>query len=294
MAIQQDSFWDAGRIDPLKPVQAPDIPGTLVPRSTLLGGQVGPKVKPVIIVDPDVPGQSFIVDRDQINKESSIRAAASADINSATSTEDLRFRASQAFRTFAADNRPQLQPLADMPEIQPPAKKQSTVKSDIRGFDSPAKRVVAAQPASFDAPAVTATAPVQEPIAKPASLFARVNPAPARLSPVPEPAKSEHTPTAPTYKVTIDVKDSPISLDVWYHDVIRDEHVLALCYDTSLVGYPRTRLRPTPNDIAIHVEGSDSIYIVADPNIRFMYGTDEIQIFLIKSEYPYGTPAEGA
>jgi len=64
-----------------------------------------------------------------------------------------------------------------------------------------------------------------------------------------------------------------------------------LVYDTSCIGYPRSRLQPTDNDIAVHIDGSDSIYLVQDPSITFEFGDQEFQILLIKAEHPYASAA---
>jgi hypothetical protein len=106
----------------------------------------------------------------------------------------------------------------------------------------------------------------------------------------PAPARAEHeghaTASAPTYKLTMEIKDSPISSEMWFHDVIRNEHVLALCYDTRCVGFPRTRIRLQAEDIAIHLAGSVELYICTDPGISFVHNNDEITIYLIKSTHP--------
>jgi len=67
--------------------------------------------------------------------------------------------------------------------------------------------------------------------------------------------------------------------------------VLVLVYDTSCTGYPRARLQPTDSDIAVHIEGSDSIYLVQDPSITFDFGAQEFQVLLIKAEHPFGGSA---
>ena len=121
-------------------------------------------------------------------------------------------------------------------------------------------------------------------VAKPASLFASMNKQTSKaVLPPDAPVGAVST---PTYKVTIEIKDSPISSELWFHEVIRNEQVLALCYDTRCTGCARTRIRMQPEDLAIHVEGSTAIYICTDPGISFVHRNDEIQIFLIKTEHP--------
>jgi hypothetical protein len=73
--------------------------------------------------------------------------------------------------------------------------------------------------------------------------------------------------------------------------VIRNEHILVLVYDTHCVGYPRSRLQQTDSDIAVHIDGSDSIYLVQDPQIGFEFAGQEFQVLLIKVEHPFAVAA---
>ena len=90
----------------------------------------------------------------------------------------------------------------------------------------------------------------------------------------------------PTYKVTFEIAGSPVKYEAWYHDVIRNEHVLVMIYDTACVGFPRTNLKPSSEDIAVLVAGSDAVYVTQDPNISFVFGGQEYKILLIKSTNP--------
>jgi hypothetical protein len=99
-------------------------------------------------------------------------------------------------------------------------------------------------------------------------------------------AHNDEPANAPTYGVTFQIRNVPASIEAWYHRVIREGHVLVLGYITSVRGFPRTILDPTEEDIAIYIAGSDMFYVVADPNIRFEHAGEELQLFLIKGEYP--------
>jgi hypothetical protein len=132
-------------------------------------------------------------------------------------------------------------------------------------------------------------APSQQSGQKQASLFASMKPqapAPPQHS---QPCEDSGKPFvgAPTYKVTLEIESFPTSIEAWYHDVMRNEQTLILVYDTRHTGSSRTRLRPQPADIAIHVEGGAVFYICTDPSISFVYEGNEFTVFLIKQEHPF-------
>lgn len=303
--------------------------GTIVRRSTMHGAPIG-HVKSAIAtrinIDPHIPGQGFVVDMTQCTKEAIARAVDDAGVSKASTLEDLRMRASSAYETFAISHRPDLpaqndRPLprespiplpgvyvvpdataggaqrpAQMPE-QPQPQSQgiqtfrrdtpTKPKGEIPGFSRPISNTQAA-PAAPTQSAPIAAASFEAP--KP-SLFAQMSKMPeVQQKPVVKASADAVGP--PTYKVTLEIKNSPVTVETWYHDILREEHVLVLCYDTRCVGYNRTKLRPTEEDIAIHIEGSDRLYIVTDPAIGFVYDGVELTILLIKAEHPFQPQAQ--
>lgn len=309
--------------------------GVIVPRATEGGAPLGFRQGAVaarVNVDPDIPGEGFVIDMASITKEAGAAETHAAGVRDAVSIEDRRFRASQAFHAFAISNKPDRpadgvapprespiplpgvyvvpeaaegggqKPMPEPTAAQPPQSIATVpVKQPaIPGFDNtgpaPAGNMhsrhgsTAPVPASFTKMAAKheAPPPAQVPAQAPAqtpSLF-------AQASNVPTPAPVAHNagwaPGAPpTYRVTFEVEGAPMIIEGWYHQIIVAEHVLALCYDTSVTGFPRTTLRPTEVDIAIHIHGSEVFYIAQDPNVKFTHNGEEIQLFFIKAEHPF-------
>jgi hypothetical protein len=171
--------------------------------------------------------------------------------------------------------------------------------SDLRGFAPDRPQQVSIQPqqrqaspeVSIAPPPMQYEAPPAHPrnvvAQKPASLFASMTAQPK--GPAMPMAQASQQAEVPTYKVTMEVKGSPISIDAWFHDVVRNEQVLTFVYDTRAIGFNRTRLHPQDEEIAIHVEGAAALYICIDPGISFVYpeGGNEYTVFLIKSEHPF-------
>lgn len=297
--------------------------GTIVRGSTLGGAPIGwdpHGVATRVNIDPDSK-QGFVVDMTRITEAMSAAAVDNAGIKNAQTVEDLRFRASTAMQQFAINeeidsprttagqrvapiNMPgvyvvpestlggaQLQPQPYTPVtaqgIQTRHAEIPMAKHNIPGF----------APDNVAVPQMAPPAPVYQPIeqapqqtaTKQASLFAGLQKAEIAAKRVLAPTSTAAT-GAPTYKITLEIKDYPTSIEAWYHDVVRNEQVLALVYDTRAIGYPRTRLRPQPEDIALHVEGSQIFYICTDPGISFTYEGQEFSVFLIKGEHPYQEP----
>lgn len=355
MPLARDTFWDRGTsigastLDPtayhdpseeILPAShttvAAALPpaiwgarGTIVRGSTLGGAPLGWDPNGVsmrVNVDPDIPGQGFVIDPTRISEAMAAAAVADANVRGAQTVEDLRFRASNAMQAFAISNKPDLVPTSTNQRLSPISMPGVYVvpESTLGGAQvRPQQQAPVAQlqgvqtkhaeiPNSMtkllpgfgpDAPIqMGPSVPVQQPLdpihapqptapaaQKQASLFASMtSPSQAQRAP-----KATAAPAgAPTYKVTLEIKDFPTSIEAWYHDVVRNEQVLALVYDTRIVGYPRTRLRPQPEDIAIHVEGAAAFYICTDPGISFVYDGNEYTVFLIKGEHPYKAEPE--
>lgn len=281
------------------------LPGYQVTRSTLNGAPKGWRHSTVaqkVCVDPDLSGEGFIVDLSKVSADAFQRATHAAALQDAESIEELRDKASMVFRAVSGQ-RPVAVP-SESPEVNPMDLMQplniATAPKNGQNTQTPFAMVPNAglhKAAAFTQEAMPPAqmpqpAPAPQPQVPaqprgsanpPASLFDQVSRGPARN--VAHPLRTAGGP--PTYKVTFEVKGSPIAIETWYHDVIRNDHVLVLVYDTSCVGYPRSRLQPTENDICVYVDGSDAIYVAKDPSISFTFDSQEFQVLLIKATHPY-------
>jgi hypothetical protein len=301
--------------------------GTIVRGSTLGGAPLGwdpSGVATRVNIDPDSK-QGFVVDMTRISQAMSAAAVHSAGIKNAQTVEDLRFRAATAMHQFAVDEQldapyvtagrrvapidlpgvyvvpestmggAQLQAQQYTPNtsqgVQTKHAETSMAKHNIPGFapDSIPQPPTTPYPQDYaPEPPIQprVVAPPSNAPAAAASLFASMNKQPQQA----KPATNGTAAGAPTYKVTLEIKDFPTTIEAWYHDIVRNEQVLVLVYDTRAVGFPRTRLRPQPEDIAVHVEGAAMFYVCTDPGLSFVYpdiGGNEFSVFLIKSEHPY-------
>lgn len=297
------------------------LPGFVVKQSTMHGAPAGWRADAsasVVNVDPDVAGGGFTVDFSKLNNVTAQQIVDDAGVRQATSFDDMRERAAAALRQFAASTnalQPEVAPQEIMTQPQP-------TPPVIPGFDRSANPVAAQVPSGWPSPPASAPPsvllpapavgngqpqPVQAaqfaaPTAPPATHVQRGDPQakPSLFDRVASPAPSAHAAPVhrgvapqPSFKVKFEVNNSAVDIEAWYHQIIRAEHILALCYDVRTTGIPRMTLRPTSENIAVHVEGSDSIYIVTDPAIRFVHNDEEVQVFFIKSEHPYN-PTSGA
>jgi len=300
-----------------------NMPGFVVGRSTLQGAPPdwdSKHVANIINIDPDVAGEGFTLDMSTISADAFNMAAHDAELGRALSIDDLRDKASSVYRQLAQVDPPPAAPQGvaimqegtipglSMPSTPPGAS--PLVPAAVAPMPTVANPVGAVKAASFAQPAVTqpvapqpmahSGVPVQPTVTAPMtpqqpapSLFEQLTPQPAR----PAPRIPTHDTTAaaggpPTYRLTFEIQDFPVSIEAWYHDVIRNDQVLVLIYDTRCVGYPRTQLQPTDKDIAVHIDGSDQIYVVQDPSINFTVDSQEFQVLLIKSTAPFGGAPE--
>jgi|GEM_PF-4047433 hypothetical protein len=156
----------------------------------------------------------------------------------------------------------------------------------------PSVAPVAASPvkaASFGtAPAATT---IQQPAtipAVPVSLFQpHLNTPEATTAPLTENNGAQ----APTVKISFEVRGMPFKQDAFFHQVVREGHALILVFDTRAVGYPMTFPQMPEDvsnapDIAVYLEGSNSIYVTAMTGIQFPLDQYEICVLLIKDEQP--------
>jgi len=281
-----------------------------------------------INVDPDINGYGFVMDPSALTDAGLQQAVKDYGIRQATDELDQRERAADLLAQYAitnkldrpamAQDRPREAPVplpgsyvvpkategggqvkmaeqqpAPAPQGVPTTRRPETVIPDP-GFTQPPTYNSPAQPpqsASFSTtgrsqpPSVSQPAPAAP---QPASMFEQVA-APTAAAPVAHAPAAAHPNEAPTYKIEFEVENGDGAIESWYHEVIRDGHILALCYDTRVRGYPRIKLRSTSKDIAIHIEGSDVFYIATDPEIKFVHESTgmEYQLFLIKQEHPF-------
>lgn len=348
MPLERDTFWDRGTTlgasnlnpaeyhDPSEEVllaskttMAAQLPpgiwgarGTIIKGSTLGGAPLGFDPNGVAVrinVDPDIPGQGFVIDPTRITEAMAAAACDQAGVRQAQTLEDLRFRAAEAMQAFAISRQPDIIPNSTARPREAPVAMPGVYVVPAASSGGGQLQQQQAQPTHISQGVQTKTAetstnmtkythipgfapdnpqtpqvarPPEPPVArtemqvsqKPSSLFAQTAP-----PVVPERRETIVTESVrvPTYKVTLEVKGSPVSIEAWYHEVVRNEQVLVLCYDTRTVGFPRTRLRPQSDDIAVHVDGAAVFYICTDPGISFTHQNDELQVFLIKAEHPY-------
>jgi hypothetical protein len=86
------------------PMGAGGMRGVIVKKSTLQGAPLGHNADGVatrVIIDPDIPGEGFIVDPTQIRKEQMAQAVRHTGVDRPATLEDLRFRASATYRMFS-------------------------------------------------------------------------------------------------------------------------------------------------------------------------------------------------
>ena len=105
------------------------------------------------------------------------------------------------------------------------------------------------------------------------------------------PLVSNNAAQAPTIKTAFEVRGMPFKQDAFFHQVVREGHALILVFDTRAVGYPMTFPQMPEDvsnapDIAVYLEGSNSIYVTAMTGIQFPLDQYEICVLLIKDEQP--------
>mgnify|MGYP003137176117 CR=1 FL=1 len=170
-----------------------------------------------------------------------------------------------------------------------------------RGGGEPPQQAVAAppQPAAAPAPVASVKAanfgnepevPVTPPAAPavPASLFQpHLNTPTATAAPLTKNNESQ----APTIKAAFEVRGMPFKQEAFFHQVVREGHALILVFDKRAVGYPMTFPQMPDDvssapDIAVYLDGSNSIYVTAMTGIQFPLDQYEICVLLIKDEQP--------
>jgi hypothetical protein len=143
------------------------------------------------------------------------------------------------------------------------------------------------QPATFTAavpqqpvPQQQSVAPQQPVTEPPESLFAQPN---NNMTPV---APAEAPGHAPTVQVRFEVEGMPMQQEAYFHKVTREGASLVLVYDTRAVGYPKTFPQMSDKDLAVHIIGSNSIYVTQTTGIKFPLDHYEVCVLLIKNELP--------
>jgi hypothetical protein len=90
----------------------------------------------------------------------------------------------------------------------------------------------------------------------------------------------------PSHRVTFEVKGNPFRQDAFFHDVIRQDHLLILVFDNRATGFPRVFPQTVEEDMAVAVEGMGVIYVTKVPGIQYTFREWEHCIVFIKEEYP--------
>lgn len=254
--------------------------GVVVPRATLFGGSSGFDAhKPRLMnVDPDIKGQSCVVDLALLTREK-VEAAYNKAANSALGRNDLRMRAAQTYQSLAVAK----EPVGMEPMIK--SGKATRVMSPAvapRNADVPTEELL---PVDEVVQPVVQTA-VQEPMR--ARGFVDQTTVAAPQVKVPRPTKPLMQPIAtsaptPETKVTFELEGWG-SFDAVYHEVIKNDCVLVLVYDNSFKSGMKFFPPATDKRMAVHITGQDVVYFVHSYNIRFVHGGCEYCILVVEQD----------
>jgi hypothetical protein len=335
--------------------------GVVVPRASVFGGSRGfdPHKPRLVNIDPDIKGQSCVVDLSQITKESMEQAFMEAAENPLAQS-DIRLLAAQTFHNLAVgyepvgmgpSRGPRLQerraPLGDFgsyvvpraglgggqileeglseepvdPQelISPSVSPGRKVLPNLKRFDMPARIRPEDDPRSFQAnvglppPPTRATDEYGTPIdgddaQEPLDGYAIQRPAqpprqrfvdqtatrpkqqakPARsvklAGPPPQERQREYTnntqATPPATRVTFEI-DGWGEFEAMYHEVIKNDQVLVLVFDTRFQGGGKYFPPATDKLLAVKIEGQDTVYFVNSYGTRFQHNGCEYCMLVI-------------
>jgi len=348
--VKADQYWDRHVADPhpIAPNQYHDPATTLMPltgtrvsdalppgiwgakgvivkRSDDMGAPLGYNPNAVateVHVDPDIPGQSFIINPTLMKKQAMADAMRDLEAGVATSVEDRRLQAASVFARFAVDPNTTEQPMVQAPQQppqQPPNPGLQGVQTGVLPVADP--RALGAtypdtsqwpahstQPYPYPAPPAAvevkeASFQQQQPPAAPAGLLQPAyavpqsgNGSPQNLfdnlgtaAPQARPVAVAVAlpPMAPQYQASFQVRSSPLKLDAYFHQIIRSGSNLVFVFDRRAVGYPKMMPQMVDDDVAIHVAGTNIIYITQTTGIEFPCDDYDVCVVLIKDEHPY-------
>jgi len=254
-------------------------------------------------VDPHISGQSRKVRLNALTKEAVQQASAAAQQNLAGSqvfdnlTDHIarrRFRASMAMHSIDqqgpvildGDDRDMGKDLPVTPE-----------KAAETNYQQPAQPQQPPQPqrppqAAQQAPAQP-TQPWQPPqrVASPLAAFNQPagTPIPAQqpvmnVVDTSQPLRPQAQP--PQKKVTFEFPEAGM-LEAYYHDVIKSDATLVLVYDERHQGTRYMPPQASEQQIAVHPEGADVVYLVEATGIQYSHGTYTYCVLSIAQEAPY-------
>jgi len=255
------------------------LPGFVTKRATPLGAPEGWRnAAPIVRVDPGVNGGGFTVDFSKLSSDQ--RQVIVDSVHTGDFDVSVHEQQERAFKTLermaAMSSNEDL--IAQARPSAPPAE----VISQFRQPVAPEPQRLVHQPTQHNGSLFSTT---RQPQVSTVSVATQSTSSPAQQqSPAPQPQKQEVE--RPRYKATFEVKDSPVAVEAWFHAIIRNDNLLVLGYNTECVGYPRMRMHPTENDIAIHIEGSSQLFVAQDLNMRFEHLGFDYQLLRIKETYP--------
>lgn len=234
--------------------------GAIVRRSDQFGVPLGQKpneVAPKVIIDPDTPGAGFVVDMAKMGKQEVEQA-----VNNLRVTPDMddASRAAAIMRAFA-------------------------VPQEAAGNESQMNQPIQQQTGQPAAPTM-ATQPPQQPNQQSVSLFAQIGNGQQKQT---EPPTREDI--VPRFRASFQSRNAPCTQDGFFHRIIRQGANLIFVYDRRAIGYPRTWPQAVDEDVAVHLEGANVIYITQTTGIEFTDNETDYCILLIKEEHPYQPPS---
>ncbi len=346
MPISRDDFWDGKRgggvrcssegdaatqyhdpttqtmegsygrsVASLLPTGARGLRGVIVPRSTPGGGSLGfdPHRPTLINIDPDIKGQSCVVDLSKLTRES-MQAAYKEALDNPLVNNDLGLAASYAFSKVAVGNEPVGMGQSPGPVFQdraapfggigtyvvPKASLGGGQITDNQGFQpldgrnmpnpmspsvAPRKKLMpnketfkSVEPELLpldEAPAVMKSSSFQDQTPAPIKADKRVRPV-VSVQPTKLSAR-------PSTKVTFETEGWG-TFEAVYHGIIKNGTLLVLVYETDF----KEGLKYFPPScdklIAARIEGTNRIYYVHSTGSRFEHAGHEYCLLIIDSE----------
>lgn len=260
------------------------IMGAVVRRSDQWGVPLGQKpneMAPTVIIDPDESGQGFVVDMTKMSK-----AAIQAAVDQVQVTPDMDdfSKATEIMRKFAVGQ--------EQPQATPQQPEQQRVPVQPQQQWSPPQATpqpvpMTPQPTQPVQQATGFDAQLQQPWPKPVqpqvSLFDQV----AQKQQQPPPPTVPPEALVPRFKASFQSRNAPCTQDGFFHQIIRQGPNLILIYDTRAIGYPRTWPQAVDEDVAVHLDGANVLYITQTTGIEFTLEHNDICVLLIKEEHPF-------
>jgi hypothetical protein len=275
--------------------------GTVIPRSTALGGSRAKKAHKVglVQIDPHVPGEDPIkIDISELDEEVVGRAFDSVD------GDDISNIAYNTFRVLAGkepvgelpDDQKMENPI--MPERQMP--NAYTVPRTPSGKHTAAEKVANSRPAVFiGAPTVPiAQSPVEhnqlpdldaltEPLAVSTPNRVLSIPLSERLSGAPAVSSINTSVQPPTHKVTFEIAGFG-TFETAYHRVVQGEDgiSLVLVYDTRFQGGLKYFPQASDNELFVDVHDLPYIFKVRSAGLKYKIDDSEHCVLLVEKSAP--------